>query len=64
MSTRNPILHEAQQRLTHQPWRKEPADPKLPAPDRVKLGLDAPTDITPADSAAVAKALLRQHERG
>jgi hypothetical protein len=62
MSTRNPVMHEAQQRLTWQPWRKEP-DPKPSAPDRVKQGLDAPTEITPADSVAITRA-LRQHERG
>jgi hypothetical protein len=56
VSTRNPVMHDAQQRLTYQPWRKEP-DPKPPVPDRVKMGLDAPTTITGTDVLAIAKAL-------
>lgn len=55
MSIRNPVMHEAQRRITYQPWRKEP-DPKPPVPDRVKMGLDAPTDITGPDVLAIDRA--------
>jgi hypothetical protein len=56
MSVRNSIMHnEAQRRL--QPSKAEwvpSAEPQVPI--RVKLGLDAPTDVTDADVKAINRA--------